>query len=81
MNKRNHFLFFVLSFGNDWQAIDHCNMVYVSVLALVDFFLRLKSGSVRRKSEDWTYSDFPIKSCTPVSNSHDVYICIENLAI
>ena len=30
-------------------------------------------------AEDRTYSDFPIKSCTPISNSQDVYIGIENL--
>ena len=44
-------------------------------------FLCLKLASVRRKSEDRTYSDFPIESCTPVGNSRDVYISIENLAI
>ena len=36
-------------------------------------FLRLKLASVRRKSEDQAYSDFPIKSCMPVGNSRDIY--------
>ena len=51
-----------------------------TALALVDVwvFIRPKSASVRRKSIVHTYSDFPIKSCTPVSNSRDVYIGIEN---
>ena len=53
------------------------------MLALVDVLgvLRLKLASVRRKSEDQTYFDFPMKSCTPVGNSRDVYIGIENLAV
>ena len=44
-----------------------------TALALVGV-LRLKVASVRGKSEDWTYSDFPIKSCTSVSNSRDIYM-------
>ena len=37
-------------------------------------------ASVRRKSEARTYIDFLQKSCTPVGNSRDVYISIENLS-
>ena len=56
---------------------------HTPALALVDVLgvLRLKLASVRRKSEDRTYSDFPIKFCMPVGNSHDVYMGIENLVL
>ena len=45
-----------------------------TALALVDVLgvFTSKIGSVRRKLEGQTYPDFPIKSCTPISNSCDV---------